>query len=113
MVTVQQIEKGFARWLDNELMPQMPQSGWKKVLAGAAASLMIKRGGSMVTALMEHQVVKALDIARDGEIDLETIRDEVKANMTAEGLRIDIPLIGALTMHKSDIDTLCAYIMEA
>lgn len=113
MVTTNQIERGFARWLDAELMPHLPQNGWKKVIAGAAASIMIKRGGHMVEALMNHPIIVALDIAKNGEIDLEIIRDEMKANMTEAGLIIDLPMIGELKLHKNDIDTLYAYITEA
>lgn len=113
MVRSEQIERGFARWLDSELMPQMPQDGWKKVIAGTAASIMIKRGGQLVTALMQNPIVVALDISRDGEIDLDIIRDEMKKNMTDAGLVIDLPLIGNLRLYKNDLDTLYAYITEA
>ena len=34
----------------------------------------------MVEALMNHPIVKALDIAKNGEIDLDIIKDEMKAN---------------------------------
>lgn len=113
MVTTNQIERGFARWLDAELMPHIPKDGWPKVIAGAAASIMIKRGGQMVKALMNHPIIVALDIAKNGEIDLEIIRDELKANMTEAGLIINLPLIGELKLHKNDIDVIYTYMTEA
>lgn len=113
MVTTNQIERGFARWLDAELMPHMPQNGWKKVIAGAAASIMIKRGGHLVEKLMNHPVVVALDITKNGEVDLEIVKDSLKANMSESGLVIDLPMIGELKLNKNDIDTIYAYIMEA
>lgn len=113
MVTVEQIEKGFARWLDNELMPHFPANGWKKVVAGTAASIMIKRGGAMISSLAENSIVKALEVAKDGMIDIELLRDELKENMVSTGLKIDIPIVGAITLNKGDIDVIAQYIMEA
>ena len=113
MVTTEQIERGFARWLDNELMPHFPANGWKKVIAGTAASIMIKRGGTMITALAENPIVKALEVAKDGMFDIEILRDEMKSNMSATGLKIDIPIVGAITLNKGDIDIIAQYIMEA
>ena len=114
MVNTQHIEQGLARWLDIELMPQLPQDGWKKVVAGAAMAIVLKRSEQMLQNLAHSPFMTALEIStEDGEIDIDIIAQEIKANTPDKGFIIDLPLIGSMTIKRQDIENLHSMIKEA
>lgn len=113
MVSVNQIEHGIANYLDAELMPQFSGNGLEKVIAGTAVSLMLRRSGAVIDVYKDNPVVKMLGVIDDkGNIDVDTVSEELKKNMPKEGVKVTVPVIGTLTFHKDDIDKLYNYIME-
>lgn len=112
MVSIDKIEKGVANYLDGELMPQLQNNGLEKVIIGTMASLMIRKSGAIIEGYKDNKVVKMLGIMDDnGNIDVDIIAEELKKNITKDGVKVDIPVIGALTFHKDDVDKLYDYIM--
>lgn len=113
MVSVKQIENGVASFLDMELMPNLPQNGIQKVMAGTAISLIIKRSGNIVREFTNNSFIKMLGIMdEEGNMDIDILRSELKANMPELGVTMDLPLIGTLTFHKQDVDTLYNHIVN-
>lgn len=111
MVTVEQIQKGVASYLDAELMPNLHQEGLQKVLAGTAIGLAIKRSGSMIHGFTESPFIKMLGIVdEEGNIDIDVLKDELKENITEKGFNVDIPMLGTMTFHKEDVDKLHKHI---
>jgi hypothetical protein len=107
MVSIASIEKGVATYLDTELMDKLPQSGFQRVIAGTAISLAIKKSGNLVEGLKDNPFVKMLEIMDDkGNVDIETLKDEVKTQFPADGIKADLPMIGVVIFHKSDVDKL-------
>lgn len=112
MVSIDKIEEGVARYLDAELMPQLQNNGVEKVLVGTAASLAIRRSGTIVDGYKDNKIVQMLGIMDgNGNVDVEVLADELKKNMPKEGVKIDIPIVGTMTFHKDDVDKLYEYIM--
>lgn len=113
MVSVDCVEKGIASYLDSELITKLPQDGIQRVLVGTVASLMIKKSGNLVDSLKNNQLVQMLELMDDNNnVDIDTLRDELKNNIQECGVRIDIPVLGVMTFHKQDIDTLYSHIMK-
>lgn len=111
MVTIKQIEQGVAAYLDAELMPQLPANGVQKVIAGTAMSILIKRSGEIIESYKDNQFVKMLGIMdSDGNIDVDTLAEELKKNMPKDGMKVDVPIIGELTFKENDVDKLYEYI---
>lgn len=111
MVSIEQIEAGVASYLDEELMPNFPDNGIQKVIAGTVIGLAIRKSGSLVLALRDNPYVKMLEIMdEEGNVDLETLKDEFKRNVSESGFTLDIPMFGTMTFHKSDIDRLYKHI---
>lgn len=112
MVSVDKIEQGVADYLDAELMPQIKGDGFEKVVVGTATSLLIRRSGKIIEGYKDNKFVKMLGIMDDeGNVDVETLKDELKKNISKDGVKVDIPVIGTLTFHKEDVDKLYGYIM--
>lgn len=111
-VSIDKIERGIANYLDAELMPQLQNNGIEKVIIGTAASLFIRKSGTIIEGYKDNKLVKMLGIIDgSGNVDIETLVEELKNNISKEGVSIDVPIIGTLTFHKEDIDKLCDYIM--
>lgn len=111
MNTVKQIEAGLAEFLDSELMPKLPDGGIQRVITGTAMGLLVKRSGNVIREYGEHPFVKMLGIVDDkGDWDLDTLKDEVKAQIPKSGFDVEVPMVGTLTFKSDDIDKLYEYI---
>ena len=111
MVTIENIQRGVAAYLDNEMMPQFPVNGIEKVLAGTAMSLAIRRSGVIMGSLKDNKSVQMLGIMdTEGKVDVDVLAEELKRNIPVDGVKIDVPFIGVLTFHKADVDKVKDYI---
>lgn len=111
MVTIKNIEQGVAAYLDNELMPQLPNTGIERVLAGTALSLAIRRSGTIIGSFKDNKIVQMLGIMdAEGNVDVDVLAEELKKNIPTEGVKVEVPVIGALKFHKEDVDKLHEYI---
>ena len=49
----------------------------------------------------------------DGNVDLDLVYSEIKANMPESGIKIEIPGVSiGVTLKNNDIDTLYKYMIE-
>ena len=113
MVSVDKIERGVARFLDVEMLPTIPAEGFARVVAGTAAAVLVRRVGGMVRGYSDNSVVRGLGVMdAAGNVDIDILREALKANMPESGIRIEIPFGGAVTLRKADVDTLYRYINE-
>lgn len=111
MVTIAKIEQGVAAYLDSEVMPHLPNGGLEKVLAGTAVSLVIRRSGKILEGYKDNKAVQMLGLMdAEGNVDVDILAEELKKNIPAEGMKIDVPIIGKMTFHKDDVDKLHEYI---
>lgn len=112
--TMDQVTKGVAAYLDNEFMPMLEESSIKKVLIGAAISIAISRYAAMVEVAKENEFVKALNVFDDnGNVDVDTIIPAIKQNMPKDGVKVNVPSMGVLTLKEPDVDKLKQYIQSA
>lgn len=110
MISVNKMQTGLAKYIDNEFLPHIEEDGVKRMLVGAAAGIVIKRMSNIVDELKRNKVVKMLGIVDEsGLVDIDILREELSKNMSDGGIRIDIPAVGTLTFNKDDIDKLYSY----
>lgn len=112
MVSIDKIEQGMANYLDSELMPQLQKNGIEKVIVGTVASLLIRKTGALIEGYKDNGLVKMLGVMdENGNVDVDTLVEEVKKNISKEGIKVNVPILGNITFHKDDIDKLYDYIM--
>lgn len=112
MVPVNKIEKGIAAYLDAELMPKFQGNGLERVIVGTVTSLVIRKSGDIINGYKDNKAVQMLGIMdEDGNVDVDTLAEELKKNIGKDGVKVDIPVIGAITFHKEDVTKLYDYIM--
>lgn len=113
MYSVEQIQKGIAAYLDAEFMPMLDEGSMKKVLVGAAISLAISKYTSLIPVVQAHPFVKSLDVFdSEGNVDVETLADALKANMPPTGVEVEIPMLGKIRLKSADADKLVEYISK-
>lgn len=113
MVSIDQIEKGIANYLDAELIQQLPADGFQRVIAGVGLSLLIKRSSVLVEKVKSNSFIQLLGIFdENGNVDIDTLRDEIKKQMPADGIKIDVPSIGIINFTKNDVDSVYSYIIK-
>lgn len=112
MVEISKIESGIARYLDAELVQKLPGNGWKQFGVGMASGLIAKRGGVALAQFKDHPVVKAFGlIDQTGCVDVEVLREIARERVPDTGLQADVPLVGKITIYKSDVEKLYSYIV--
>lgn len=113
MVSIDQIEKGIANYLDAELIQQLPANGFQRVIAGVGLSLLIKRSSVLAEKVKSNSFIQLLGIFdENGNVDIDTLRDEIKKQMPADGIKIDVPGVGIVNFTKSDVDSVYSYILK-
>lgn len=113
MVSIKQIEKGIGSYLDHELMPQLPQDGIEKVIIGTGISLLLKKNIGKIDNLRKNPVINAMGIFdKDGNVDIDTLREELKEHMPESGVKYEVPMIGTLTFKGNDVDVLYNHIVH-
>lgn len=113
MIPIDRVERGISKFLDMELMPALPKEGVSRVLTGTAMAVVVKRMGGMIRSYQDHALVKGLGVMDDGgNVDVDILREALKANISDAGVKVDIPMGGTVTFRREDVDTLYRYITE-
>lgn len=113
MYTFDEVKNGVVKYLDTEVLPNIPDKAWKRMLLGVGLALIIDRQSDRLYAMKDNPVVKLTGIFDDdGNVDVDILAKEVKKQMPEAGLAIEIPSLGNLRFTESDIDKLCEYISD-
>lgn len=118
MVTVQQIQTGFAAFIDNYVAAAY--SGIEKVLVIGASTLLAANFPNLLKQYENHPMVCALGVVRpeSGSVDIDSLYNAFAPRMGAEKIPIQLPRIGKLDLGtiklgKEEVDILYRLIKEA
>lgn len=113
MATIQQIQAGAARYLDNELLKAF--SGWQRVLVGGGAGLILKNLPNTMAMLAQNPVAAALGVydPSSGIVDIDALANAFLPQMGTDALPIPIPGGVTVRMGRADFEKLIRYIKEA
>ncbi len=112
MVSIQQIEQGAAKFIDNEIAPKIPTNipngQIKKIVAVAGAAYAVRNGLGKLSANPALTTIGAVDDS--GNVDVEGIAEMIKTQIPKEGFKVTVPILGDLTFFTEDVDRLLTYI---
>lgn len=111
MVTVEQIQKGLARYIDVQLAGAF--EGWQKAIVLAGGVLIARNIPALVETYAGHPLTAALGVFRDGGIDIDALHEALAANLGGEKVPINLPGIGVLKFGRDDLDTIVRYVKES
>lgn len=111
MVRIQSVQNGILKFIDSELLPKM--QGWKKWTFGAVASLWLSNLPNVFQRIKGNAFVGTLGIIDESDmINIEKLYTEVYKQAERGPVTFDIPVIGQLTLDKTDVEKIYAYIKE-
>lgn len=113
MVSIESIERGLARYIDQELMPSIKADGIKGFAIGTAAALLVKRSGGILREYAKSPLLQQMGlVTTDGSIDLDALREAAASNIPASGLVVDLPMGITMRFQAGDVDSLYKMIRE-
>lgn len=114
MVSLSQVQRGVAAFLDREVVPQL--TGFEKIVVGAGGGLIAAKLPELMNKLGDHPMLSILDVYHKdtGEVDIDSIYRAMEPYISAEPFSVKIPVVGiTLKMGRQEIRDLYNYIKEA
>lgn len=113
MVSIDNVERGIAKYIDRHILPNLPQTGAKGFGIGVAASLLVKRGGNLLREYAKQPILQQMGIiTADGAVDLDVIREAAADRMPPQGVTVDLPLGITIRVNAADVDAIYNAIRE-
>lgn len=114
MVKLESVKRGMASFLDSELMPKIPSTDpLKKFGAGVVIALAISGMDNVVKNLAQNRLVSLAGLSDGETVDLDAIANAISKNIPQEGVKMDLPMIGVITLDPEDVEKLTQRIMQA
>lgn len=114
MVTIEQAQKGIAKFVDAEIVPRL--SVTEKLIVGGGAGLVAVKLPNLLNKYADNRFVSALELydAEKGEIDIDALYNAAKPYITTDPIPVTIPFVGlTLKFTQREVDALYRYIKEA
>jgi hypothetical protein len=113
MATVEQVQRGFVRFVDTQVAGAF--EGWQKVIVSGCAGLVASNLPKVIQTYADHPVVAMLGVydQETGFIDIDTVYNAFVPKLGDEKIPIAIPKLGTIKLGRQEFDCLRRYIMEA
>lgn len=113
MASIQKIQAGAARFVDQELVPAV--SAGEKILVAGAAALLLSKMENFVQQYAAHPIVAAMGVydMQNHDVDVDALYQAFAPQFGNEKLPIKVPVIGTIKIGKAEVDKLYQYIKEA
>ena len=113
MATIQQVQRGFARFIDSDVSGAF--EGWQKAVVVGGATLLAANFPNLVKTYGSAPIVAAMGVynPESGTIDIDKLATALTSNIGAEKIPITIPKVATIKLGKEEIDRLVRYIKEA
>lgn len=114
MVTLDQVQRGVAKFVDTEIVPRL--SAVEKLVVGGGAGLITAKLPEVLSKYVDNKMFSALALynPETGEIDIDALYNAVKPYISTDPIPVTIPLVNIrLKFTAREIDALYKYIKEA
>ena len=114
MVSINQIEAGAVKFIDNVIAPEIPvnvpNGQLKKVAFLAGAAYAVRKNVRQYASSPLLTQLGALD--ENGDVDLDGLLEAARGAVPENGFKVTVPILGDLTCQVADLERLAAYIKE-
>ena len=111
MASIQQIQQGAAKFIDNDLVPAF--TGTEKIIVGGAAALLIAISGNLIQQYATHPMIAMLGVYNDGDVNVDALYQAFAPRFGTEKIPVKLPMVGTIKVGKAEIEKLYQYIKEA
>lgn len=108
MVPYIKFMEGVAKFIDNEITPKI--TGWQKWIFGAGSGIAMQKADKIFNELKTHPILKTLDIIDGDNVNVEILYNEFIKQADKGPVKIDLPMLGSLTLSRNDLEVLYNYI---
>ena len=112
MVTISQIQRGFALFVDNEVAAAF--TGWQKAVIAGAAGLLASNLPNIVKVYGNNPMVAVLGVydPNSNTVNIDALYNAFVPKLGTDKIPITIPKIGTIKMGQPEFDALMRYIKE-
>ena len=113
MVSISQIQNGFALFVDREIAVAF--DGWQKVVVAGFGGLLAANLQSILTAYSNSPIVAAIGVydANSNSVNIDALYQAFVPKLGTEKIPINIPKIGVIKFGREEIESLVRYIKES
>lgn len=119
MKTLDEVKVGLVRYIDCELIPKMPPEIRGGLVTRGLLAYVQLRGDRMLAKFLGGKLASAAEVFTDDGVDVEFLRDWLKATLPPEGYHVHLPvnpfIPGTDTMElvfkPPEIDLIYDYVM--
>lgn len=112
MVTIDQIKRGAARYLDEEFTTRL--NGWRRWAVGAGGAMMLENLDTTLLTLRENPAVRALGVLDEaGNVDIDRVYTHVRNEAQKGAVTFTAPVIGPVTLNAGDVEKLYTCIVQS
>lgn len=113
IVSIDKVERGLAKYMDAEFASKFPEDSIEKTIIGFVTARAIKRYSNQLISLRDSNLDKLIGLFNaDGNLDVDSLRDDLKLAIPENGIKKELPYIGIITIKRDDVDALYRYITE-
>ena len=113
MATINQIQKGFARFVDAHVA--VACEGWQRAIVAGSAGLLAANLPNLIKVYGSTPAVAALGVysPESGTVNIDALYNAFVPHLGGEKIPIAIPKVCTIKLGKEEIDILVRYIKEA
>jgi hypothetical protein len=113
MATIEQVQRGVVRFVDNQVSTAF--DGWQKVVVSGFAGLMVANLPKIMSMYADNPFVVATGLYDPVTcyVDIDAAYNAFVPKMGEEKIPISIPKLGTIKLGRAEFDCLRRYIMEA
>jgi hypothetical protein len=110
MIPYNQVVNGVTRYIDSEIVPKV--NGFSKLAVAVVLAGAVKNAGNTVEQIKTIPIIKMTGlIDEENMVDIETIYEELKKQVSREPISMVLPGVGKVTFNHDDIDKMYSHIM--
>lgn len=111
MYSYNKVINGIEKYLNEEILSKI--NDWRKWIVGGMLDVVLLKGTDMFNSLKSNELVKSLNLIDTYDnIDVDTLYEALKKRAEKGSITFDVPLLGAMTLTKMDVDKLYQKIIE-
>lgn len=112
MVTADQLKRGAARYLDEEITLKL--TGWQKWAVGASSAMALENLGAALPQLRENPMIKLMGVIDEaGNVDIDRLYKHFRAEAQKGATTLSVPMLGTVTLNERDVEKLYTCIIQA
>ena len=105
-----EVIRGIVKFIDDDLLPKM--HGLNRWLFGTGAGIMASKSEKLFEEFKHKPLIKTLDLINDeGMVDVVCVYKELLRQADHGPVNIEVPMLGTITLDKSDVEKMYRYIM--